>query len=787
MATSGTITGSVTNSSGAINSNYTFTAEWKRNSYSIESNTSNITVNLQIKYTYSTNGAYNLDRKPDVSLTVNGASQTPTISVIDTRNNKVCTFATWTGNVTHNNDGSLSCPISASFTHYGSTSLKTGSVSGYASIDTIPRASSLSLSSSSVNVGGSITASITRASSSFTHAVEFYINSTYYQKYTGVATSQSFIIPTSWYNAMSSSSSCTAYCRITTYSGSTQIGSQVTKSFTVSASSTGPSAGTVTVDAVNITTSDGISRDVLVKGKNKVTVSASNFKAGSGSSIVSYRFDVLYGSTTIATTTTTSSSVSLGPFNQSGSLTFRVTITDQRNQTASNQITYTCHDYVAPYFTAFNAYRANSDGSANVNGTYLKCTYTQQYSSVGSTNSTKITVYYNNKTSSSTLINLGENSTTYQVYLTITDNYGGSNRSSTITVFGAARVLNITSDGTGVAIGKMADKSELFESRWPAKFDSSCEIDGNCQVDGGLTVNGNLTLNSAVSNLTVSGNLQATGGLTVGTSTQESTPTNGITVHDVRNATITPNSFGDKNVNFYFDALPNQHYGGHYWHGIMHMKGWNGNYAAWELAGNAESSSLDHTLRYRQGIGNTWGDWQNVVTTYDSTGALSRNLTLPSGLYYTSSTYGLNCNSSDITNVNGTYFNRATSAGNGINFYRWDGNWDTLYAIDGALRFQTNRGNSTGLGGNNIYHNGNFKIETGTVTLNSSTETSRTFASTTGFAGTPNVLLTPVTSTTGIITAKIRSVNSAGFTAIIGGSVSGSIPFAYIAIYGNAV
>ena len=132
-----------------------------------------------------------------------------------------------------------------------------------------------------------------------------------------------------------------------------------------------------------------------------------------------------------------------------------------------------CYDYETPYFSAFNAYRANSDGKANVNGTYLKCTYTQKYSSVNSTNVATVKVHYNGKTSDSTLINLNENDATYQVYLTITDRYGGTNKSSTITVFGQARILNITSDGTGIAIGKMAENPQLFECRWDAKFDGT--------------------------------------------------------------------------------------------------------------------------------------------------------------------------------------------------------------------------------------------------------------------------------------------------------------------------
>jgi hypothetical protein len=256
---------------------------------------------------------------------------------------------------------------------------------------------------------------------------------------------------------------------------------------------------------------------------------------------------------------------------------------------------------------------------------------------VGSTNSATVKVNYNGKTSSSTLIDLGENSATYQVYLTIADNYGGSNKSSVITVFGQARVMNVRSDGNGIAFGKMAETDNLFECKWPAKLDNNCSIDGSCSVGGNLTV---------------------------GTSTQSATPNTGITVHDVRDANIMPDSFGDRNANFYFDQIDSR------WMGILHMKGWTGNYAAWELAGNAHNSSSDNTLKYRQGVGDTWGDWQTVITNKNigsyanvsnylplSGGVLTGKLTLPANLYYTNGGLsGLDCKNSDIINANGIYF-----------------------------------------------------------------------------------------------------------------------------------
>ena len=507
MATSGTITGSVTNSSGATNSNYIFTAEWKRNSYSIENNTSNITVTLQIKYTYSTNGAYNLDKLPKVSLTINGESKTPNnIYNIDTRNNKICTFATWTGNVTHKDDGSLSCPISASFEHTGSTTLKTGSVSGNAALDTIPRASTIT-SASNITLGNACSIKWTPASTNFKYKLKFSIgNWSYTTGFINPSTTSAYtytgytiygdtsVNGTTIYAQMSNSASGTMTATLTTYdSAGTQIGSSNAKTFTVSIpSSADPTAGTVSVDPVNVN-----GYDILLKGKNKITVTASNFKAGTSASIVSYRFDVLYGSTVIETLTTTSSTATLGPFNQNGdvSLKFQVTMTDSRGKTASNYTTLTCYNYDTPYFSSFNAYRAskkNSSYVADVNGTYLKCDYTPVYSSVDSNNQVTVTVYYNEKSSNSTTINLGETDKTYNVYLTITDKYGGFNKTSTITVFGQSRVLNVTSDGTGVAIGKMSEKTDankdgLFECAFDANFYKNITLSKPLSMQSGGT------------------------------------------------------------------------------------------------------------------------------------------------------------------------------------------------------------------------------------------------------------------------------------------------------------
>ena len=107
--------------------------------------------------------------------------------------------------------------------------------------------------------------------------------------------------------------------------------------------------------------------------------------------------------------------------------------------------------------------------------------------------------------------------------------------------------------------------------------------------------------------------------LTIGHSANQSTSPNcGILIHDLRSATITPGIFGDRQLNFYFDEITDKFAGSttdsNRWSGIMHVKGWTGGYAAWELAGNAHTDSVNDTLRYRQGVNGAWGDWQSVLT-----------------------------------------------------------------------------------------------------------------------------------------------------------------------------
>lgn len=634
MALSGTINGTVTQKSNY----FSFYISWSA-TQNVSENYSDVTVKTYWK-TSNTYQDFDTVGSRNASITINGtaASISKVFAVYWSKVGNPYLIQTATQRVYHNSDGTKSITISARANGYAaswgpSSSAATSAdctASGTITLDTIPRASSLSLSASSVNVGSSITATITRASSNFTHTVEFYINNTYRQEYTGVTTSRSFTIPTSWYAAMPSSTSCTAYCRITTYNGSTPIGSKVTKSFTVNIPSTiVPTVGTITLTPQTY--------NILIQNKNTVKVAVSGCSASTGSSIKSYTF-----SGPGVSSTTTNTSVTSGVVAGTGTQTYTVTVTDNRGRTASKTATITCYAYAAPSFKSFNAYRVNSAGNSDDSGTYVKCDYALSYASVNNTNKVTVQIMYKQNTASSysstTALSAGTStsgsktlssislSSTYNIYAKITDTYGGASQSVTVTVFSAERILNVRPNGSGIAFGKMAESNNLLESKWPAKFDA---------------------------------------GITIGTSTQDSAPASGIAVHDVRNATITPNSFGDKNANFYFDQISST------WHSILHMKGWAGEYAAWELAGNAHNTSRDNSLKYRQGLGSTWGSWQKVVTSVD--------------LYSSTGTTGTITFSSSATNYSYLeifYTDNNSRQANSVKIYSPNGKYVTLSCVE---------------------------------------------------------------------------------------------------------
>lgn len=452
--------------------------EWKETSYNVENNTSDVKVYLYSGVTGSS-GTYG-GNSGKSWITINGTEYTIyTNAAYDFRNRG--TYQSWgsktlTG-IPHNADGTKSITIGARFTTKSSY-VSGGRVTNRSvALTNIPRASTFTLSASSVNIGSSITVNITRASSSFTHKVTFKLG-TNTQTVENVGTSTTFTLPAAWYSQLPSSTSGTATVTVQTFDGDTALGSR-------SATFTASVADTVTPDISSLavaqtsdnTTVNGWNKFVQGISKAAVTVSAS---AGTGSSIASYKYEV--GSLTPVTSS--NSSYTSPIINQKNTVAIKVTVTDTRNRTATSTQNITVNAYAKPSISMYGAFRSTANKVASQSGTYITAYMSYAYSDVGGSN-TLSSYYISYKPTTGSTWTTGQNhpangtqyafgggnispSVSYNVILSLTDALG--NRAYKTAVVTSAEVpLNIKANAKGIGIGKYAEDDETLDIAWKVK------------------------------------------------------------------------------------------------------------------------------------------------------------------------------------------------------------------------------------------------------------------------------------------------------------------------------
>lgn len=523
MAASGTI-------QEAIRTGYRLQIAWTVDSQSVANNTSTVTAKVQL---VSTGSSYTINSSASKSgsLTINGTKYTFSFTAA-LSGSQTKTIFQKTVTVSHASDGTKTCAFSAtaginvtlSGTYYGNVT-----ASGNGTFDTIARASSISSVTASVSVNGTneCTVAISRKSSSFTHTVVFSFGS-YSKTTTGVGTSTSYAIPTSWLNAIPNATSGTAKVTVTTYSGSTKIGSAVSKNFTLTVpASVVPSISSVAV--ADTTTNQGTYGNMVQnKSKAKFAITA----AGSlGSTITAYK-TVFEGKTYTGATPTTST------ITKSGTASASITVTDSRGRTASTTKTWTVAAYAVPKIASFTAARCLADGTENYEGTFAKLNFNFSISSVNSKNKNTYAIEY--KPSSSTTWEALTNGTgyavntsfvsaeglfdvdsSYDMRLSITDSFTTIRVQTEIPT--AFTLLDFNASGRGVAFGKVSELTEGVEFALPVSFSHGETSSSPIYLQSGQDFNDILTPGYyAIPNTTVSGTLlnkpwtsTATGGLYV--------------------------------------------------------------------------------------------------------------------------------------------------------------------------------------------------------------------------------------------------------------------------------
>ncbi len=355
----------------------------------------------------------------------------------------------------------------------GASGESTGSQSF--ALDAKPQGSIISSFTSPVSVGssgGACAVSITRYSSSYTHDVTWTFGSYSYTA-TGVGTSTSYTIPASWLNAIPNAANGTGTITVVTKSGGTQVGNAATAQFTVSAN-VNPTIGSVTVAPRGTAYSAGITT-VYIAGYSTALITASSVSGVQGSTISKVEF--LRDGTVISSNTTRTYTYTTGTLNGS-SATFSVRVTDSRGKTATKAASaITIKAYATPSFSSANAYRCNSSGTAQNDGTYIRVTASAV--ATPSENSITALTYATKATTSSTWsaeANVGSgvtasgfaNTTSYDVRITATDKLGNKSYKY-YTIPTAEYTMDFKVGGKGVAFGKVAETDNLVDSAWGIK------------------------------------------------------------------------------------------------------------------------------------------------------------------------------------------------------------------------------------------------------------------------------------------------------------------------------
>lgn len=133
---------------------------------------------------------------------------------------------------------------------------------------------------------------------------------------------------------------------------------------------------------------------------------------------------------------------------------------------------------------------------------------------------------------------------------------------------------------------------------------------------------------------------------------------------------------------------------------------------ATSLSGTLPASNISGTLPVSKGGTGSTTIAGAIAMLINSEVISPKTINIGANQYVTSSAYGIDMNNSDISGINGLYFeDAADSAGEGINFYRASGTWDRLYAYGGVLYFAPNQATATYPGTRyTVYHSGGATI-----------------------------------------------------------------------------
>lgn len=442
---------------------------WWENSQSVANNTT--TIGWKMELIAGDYGRISSTASKKWSVTIDGKEYSGT-NTIGISNNSTRVLASDTTTIEHGTDGkkTFSYSFSQQFAiTFSGNQITTVGGSGSGTLDTIARASSLTVSDGTLNT--ELTLSVKKQDSNFTHTIKYECGSV-----SGTVCTKSSSTSVKWNTtngnvldlAEQNKTGTTVQVTftLTTYSGNTPIGSAVTKMITMSIpSSVKPSCEITVTDPTGYSTTYG--NPVQGLSTLKVVVKPTT---AYGSAIQSYK-------TTISGVTYTASSFTTGVLTVSGTVTVSTTVTDNRNRTSNaDKVTVTVLSYSAPVISKLTVGRCDEDGSANDAGDHAKVSFDASITPLGNKNTASYTLRYRKSSSDIyTEVKLSadelaagvcnpfeaDTGSSYVVEFSVSDNLKSVTRTTTIST--GFVLMHWSVGGDSMGIGKVAELPDVLD------------------------------------------------------------------------------------------------------------------------------------------------------------------------------------------------------------------------------------------------------------------------------------------------------------------------------------
>ena len=270
---------------------------------------------------------------------------------------------------------------------------------------------------------------------------------------------------------------------VDTYNGSTKVGTKSCGFTATVPASVKPTCAVAVSDPTGHATTYG----AYVKGLSKFKVVVTPTLA--------YKSGIKAYSTTANGSKYTAASFTTGVLKSSGTLSVSATVTDNRGRSGSASKSLTVLNYTAPNISKLTVGRCDSDGTANEQGAYVQVTFSASVTALNNKNTATYKLRYKKSTATSftevtisalkntfTVTNhkyvfAADTGSSYDVEVVVTDNHSTATRATSAST--AFTLMHWKADGTGMAIGKVSEKSNTFEVGLDAAFYGSTMQAGN--------------------------------------------------------------------------------------------------------------------------------------------------------------------------------------------------------------------------------------------------------------------------------------------------------------------